>query len=77
MNLEYVYKHVGRIFFIIASVAIAVAFLEWLGDFAGFSVTANQYTAGRLLEAAAALLIFVVAVLLRQIRDELRTGQGS
>ena len=77
MNLEFVYKHVGRILFIIASVAIAVAFLEGIGNFAGFSVTADKYTAGRLLELAAALLIFVVAVLLRQIRDELRTGQGS
>ena len=76
MNLEFVYKHIARILFIIASVAIAVAFLEGIGDFAGFSVTADRYTPGRLLELAAALLVFVVAVLLRQIRDELRTGQG-
>lgn len=77
MNLEFVYKHFARTLFIIASVAIAVAFLEWLGDFVGFSLIGEMYTAGRLLELAAALLVFVVAVLLRQIRDELRTGQGS
>ncbi len=77
MNLDFFYNHVARILFIIASVAIAVAFLEGIADFAGFSVTADRYTAGRLLELAAALLVFVVAVLLRQIRDELRTGQGS
>ena len=77
MNLEFVYKHFARTLFIIASVAIAVAFLEWIGDFVGFSLIGEIYTAGRLVELAAALLVFVVAVLLRQIRDELRTGQGS
>ena len=77
MNLEFVYKHFARTLFIIASVAITVAFLEWIGDFVGFSLIGEMYTAGRLVELAAALLVFVVAVLLRQIRDELRTGQGS
>ena len=77
MNLEFVYKHFARTLFIIASIAIAVAFLEWIGDFVGFSLIGEMYTAGRLVELAAALLVFVVAVLLRQIRDELRTGQGS
>ena len=77
MNLEFVYEHFARTVFIMASVAIAVAFLEWIGDFVGFSLIGEMYTAGRLVELAAALLVFVVAVLLRQIRDELRTGQRS
>ena len=77
MNLEFVYEHFARTLFIMASVAIAVAFLEWIGDFVGFSLIGDVYTAGRLVELAAALLVFVVAVLLRQIRDELRTGQRS
>ena len=77
MKLEFVYKYFARTLFIIASVAIAVAFVEWIGDIVGFSLIGEMYTAGRLLELAAALLVFVVAVLLRQIRDELRTGQGS
>ena len=77
MNLETVYKHFARTFFMIASVGIAVAFLELIGDYVGFSLTGGAYTAGRLVELSAALLVFVVAVLLRQIRDELRTGQGS
>ena len=77
MKFEFVYEHFARTVFIMASVAIAVAFLEWIGDFVGFSLIGEMYTAGRLVELAAALLVFVVAVLLRQIRDELRTGQGS
>ena len=77
MNLETVYKYFARTLFIIASVGIAVAFLQLIGDFVGFSLTGERYTAGRLVELSAALLVFVIAVLLRQIRDELRTGQGS
>ena len=77
MNLEFVYKHFSRIVFIIASLGIVVGFLEWIGGFVGFSVTGGMYTAGRLLELSAALLVFVIAVLLRQIRDELRSGQTS
>jgi len=77
MNLEFVYKYFARTLFIVASVAIAAAFLEWIGDFVGFSLIGEMYTAGRLVELAAALLVFVVAVLLRQIRDELRTSQDS
>ena len=77
MNLETIYKYFARTIFIIASVGIVVAFLELIGDFVGFSLTGGTYAAGRLVELAAALLVFVIAVLLRQIRDELRTGQGS
>ena len=77
MNFEFVYKHFPRVIFIIASIGIVAAFLEWIGDFVGFSVTGDMYSAGRLLELSAALLVFVVAVLLRQIRDELRAGQTS
>ena len=77
MNLEFVYQHFSRIIFIIASLGIVVGFLEWIGGFIGFSVTGGVYSAGRLLELSAALLVFVIAVLLRQIRDELRAGQSS
>ena len=77
MNFEIIYKHFARTLFIFASLAIAIAFLEWIGDFFGVSITGDRYTAGRLLELAAALLVFVIAVLLRQIRDELRAGGNS
>ena len=77
MNFESVYEYVARTLFIIASAMIAVAFLERIGEFFGFSILGEMYEAGRLLELAATLLVFVIAVLLRQIRDELRTGRGS
>ena len=79
MNFEFVYKYVTRTLFIIASAAIAVAFLERIAHVFGFSIISQIYSggAGRLLELAATLLVFVIAVLLRQVRDELRTGRGS
>ena len=77
MNFESVYEYVARTLFIIASATIAVAFLERIGELFGFSILGEMYEAGRLLELAATLLVFVIAVLLRQIRDELRTGRGS
>ncbi len=77
MNFESVYKYVARTLFIIASATIAIAFLERTGEFFGFSILGEMYQAGRLLELAATLLVFVIAVLLRQVRDELRTGRGS
>ncbi len=77
MNFESIYEYVARTLFIIASAAIAVAFLERIGEFFGFSILGEMYQAGRLLELAATLLVFVIAVLLRQVRDELRTGRRS
>ena len=77
MNFDSVYQYVARTLFIIASAMIAVAFLERIGEFFGFSILGEMYEAGRLLELAATLLVFVIAVLLRQVRDELRTGRGS
>ncbi len=79
MNFDFVYKYVARTLFIIASAAIAVAFLERIAHVFGFSIIGEIYLGGpgRLLELAATLLVFVIAVLLRQVRDELRTGRGS
>jgi len=77
MNFDIIYKHFARTIFIFASIGIAIAFVEWIGDFGGISITGDRYTAGRLLELAAALLVVVIAVLLRQIRDELRAAGNS
>ncbi len=77
MNFESVYKYFARTLFIIASAAIAVAFLERIAYYLGFSIIGEMYKPGRLLELAATLLVFVIAFLLRQVRDELRTGRDS
>ena len=77
MNLESVYKYFARTLFLIALAAIAVAFLEWITDFFGFSIIGEMYSVSDLQQGAATLLVFVITVLLRQVRDELRTGRSS
>lgn len=49
-----------------------LAFAELILQFAGISLIGKVYTPGRLIELAAALLVLVIAILLFEIRDELR-----
>ena len=77
MNLDFVSKYFARTLFIIAAAIIVFAFLERIAEFFGSSIIGDIYQPGRLLELAATLLIFVIAVLLRQVRDELREGRSS
>ena len=77
MNLDSVSKYFAQPLYIIAVAAIVVAFLEWIAKFFGFSIIGELYDPGRLLELAASLLVFVIAVLLQQVRDGLREGRSS
>jgi len=60
MDLEVISKYLARALFLLAAAIIVVAFVEWLAQFFG----------------SAMLLVFVIAVLLRQIRNELRSGRN-
>ena len=75
MGLDKLTSHVSRLFFAVAFLLAAVAIFERIANFVGFTLLRGMYNPGRLLELAALLLIFVVAVLLRQIRDFL--GEDS
>ena len=72
MNLQFVDKYFGRTIFAIATVTILLAFAEGFAQLFGQTLISRYYSAGRLLELAATLLVFVIVQLLRQIRDELR-----
>jgi hypothetical protein len=63
---------VARGFFFGAVVLLALAGMEWIANVFGLEILKPFYTAGRLLEFAAILLVFVIAILLRQVREELR-----
>jgi hypothetical protein len=66
-----------RLLFGAASILVGVAVAERLVKFAGYTILgATGYPAGRLLEFAVVLVVFVIGLLLRQIRDELRTGKS-
>ncbi len=76
MNIDIFYRIFARSLFFLALAMLAFGFLEIAANLLGFSVLRGLYTAGRLVELSAALVIFVIAILLRQIRDVL-TNQGS
>lgn len=77
MTLDFFEKYFGRAVFIAATLTMALAFAEAFARLFGRSLIAWTYSAGRLLELSAILLIFVVVQLLRQIRDQLRAGRET
>jgi hypothetical protein len=64
-----------RAFFVVAFVLFAVAVFEVLANAIGYTLLRGLYSGGRMLELSALLLVFAIALLLRQIRD--RLGDGS
>jgi hypothetical protein len=65
---------VSRIFFIVSLIMVGLALIERLANLFGLTILRGGYTSGRVLELAALMMIFVIAILLRQIRDSLRKG---
>ncbi len=68
MKLEFLYRTFIRLLFFAALIMLGLAFFEIVFNFFGFSFL-RGISAGRLIEMAAAFVVFVIAVLLRQIRD--------
>ena len=76
MNIDVFYKYFARALFIIALAILAMGFIELVANVFDYSVLGAGYSAGRMIEVSAALVVFVIAVLLRQIRDA-STGRSS
>ena len=72
MNSAKLYSVVCRIFFFGAFLLFALSVLEKMASLLGLSFLSGLYTAGRLFEFASLLLVFVIALLLREIREELK-----
>lgn len=58
-----------RLAFFLAFLLLAIAALEYVVNMFGFTILSALYTPGRLIEIASVMVLFVVALLLRQIRD--------
>jgi len=67
---------IARLFFAGAFVLLVLAVVERIANGFGYTITTGFYHAGRLLEFAVVLLVFVVALLLREIREELKRRQA-
>lgn len=63
---------VSRIFFFISFLLIAIAIVDRFLNFYGYTILMGGYTAGRMLEFAGIMLTVVIALLLRQIREEIK-----
>ena len=78
MGVENLSHYGSRAFFIVALALFTMAFLEWVLVYQ-LRVVPRLFDTnpGRLLEFSAMFLIPVITVLLRQIREELRTGRRA
>jgi len=73
MNLGRLGVLAYRFFFLISLALLAVAGLERFVNFFGYTILRGVgYVAGRMLEFASIMILFVVALLLRDVREELR-----
>lgn len=75
MNM--IYHHIARLLFALALGMLGVAIIEFLANLMDYTVLRGILSPGRMIEMSAALLLFVVADLLRQIRDGLGSKSGS
>lgn len=72
MNFNKLASIVSRTVAVGAFGLIGLGVIEYVANMLGYTVLRNASSTGRMIELAAALLVIVIAVLLRQIRDELR-----
>jgi hypothetical protein len=76
MDLQQTTSTVSRLFFAVSFLLLGLAVLEKMANLFGYTILRETYGPARLLEFAVILLVFVVALLLRQIREELRRGKA-
>ena len=67
------YSFCSRLLFFVAALMFLIAIWDWVLRWFGYTLSWMPYAPGRLFELAGILMIFVIALLLRQIRDLLRT----
>ena len=63
---------ISRILFLVAILAAGLAIFERVSYAMGYTLLRGTLSGGRLLEISAILVIFVIAMLLREIRDVLQ-----
>ena len=77
MIMKAFYSAAARLMFLTAFGLLSLAVLEAIVNLFGYTILRGTYTAGRILEFSAILLIFVITMLLRQLRDQSGAASGS
>ena len=71
MTLDKLYSLVARVFFFGAFAALCLIVVEKIANIRGFTIL-RGYGGEKILALAGVLVIFVIAILLREIREVLR-----
>ena len=71
MNIDKLVSAASRLFFMSAFVLLALAVLEKIANMSGYTIL-QMYRGGRMLDFAVVLVIFVIAMQLRAMREELK-----
>lgn len=77
MNTRTILHNIARLALVGALALFALAFLELAAGLFDTSLIRGAYAAGRLIELAAALLLPVIAITMREIRDALQANQPT
>lgn len=64
--MEKLLDHARRGLAVLSALGLALALAEGLAGLAGRSIIGHEYSAGRLLEIAAMLMVFVIGLQLRK-----------
>jgi hypothetical protein len=76
MRFNHYVSIVCRVFFLTAFVLLGLAVAEKVVNVTGYTILGTAaYPASRLIEFGVILLVFVIALLLRQIREELQSSK--
>ncbi len=74
MDVDRLSSLLSRCLFTVAFALVGVAIVERTVYTFGYTILRGAFSGGRLLDIAAVVLIFVMALLLRQIREQIRGG---
>lgn len=72
MNVDRLSSAMSRLFFAASLLFLALAVVEKIANLSHKTILYN-YTPDKLLEVAATMMVFVIALLLRQIREEMKS----
>jgi hypothetical protein len=72
MSLVKLISMASRLFFLAAFVLLGLALIERVANATGYTIL-HLYQGSRLLEFAVVLLVFVIAMQLREMKEELKS----
>ncbi len=73
MSLQKLISMTSRLFFLGAFVLFGLALIERVSNAIGYTILDQTTSPVHLLDAAAVLLVFVIAIQLREMKEELKS----